>query len=40
MYLETPSEVKSSHVTFAAEEASLYSYGVNDSEGDVITDET
>jgi hypothetical protein len=40
MYLEMSSEVKSSEVTFAAEEASLSSYGVNGSEGDVITDET
>ena len=39
MYLEMSSEVKSSQVTFAAEEASLSSYGVNSSEGDVITDE-
>jgi len=39
MYLEMSSEVKSSQVTFAAEEASLSSYGVNGSEGDVITDE-
>ena len=39
MYLEMSSEVKSSQDT-AAEEASLSSYGVNGSEGDVITDET
>jgi hypothetical protein len=37
MYLEMSSEVKSSQVTFAAKEAS---YGVNGSEGDVITDKT
>jgi hypothetical protein len=40
MYLEMSLEVKSSQVTFAAEEASLSSYGVNDSECDVITEET
>ena len=40
MYLEMSLEVKSSQVTFAVEEASLSSYGVNGSEGDVITDET
>jgi hypothetical protein len=34
------SEVKSSQVTFTADEASLSSYEVNGSEGDVITDET
>jgi hypothetical protein len=36
MYLEMSSEVKSSQVTFAAEEAS---YGVNGSKGGEITDE-
>jgi hypothetical protein len=40
MYLEMLSEVKSSQVTFAAEEALLSSNGVNGSEGEVITDET
>jgi hypothetical protein len=40
MYLEISSEVKSSQITFAAEEASLSSYGVNGSVGDAITDET
>jgi hypothetical protein len=39
MYLEML-EVKSSQVAFAAEEASLSSYGVNGSEDDVITNET
>jgi hypothetical protein len=37
MYLEMSSEMKSSEVTFAAEEASLSSCGVNGSEGDVLT---
>jgi hypothetical protein len=36
VYLNTSSELKS----FAAKETSLSSYGVNGSEGDVITDET
>jgi hypothetical protein len=40
MYLQMSSEVKSSQVTFSAEEVSFPLYGVNDSEGDVITDET
>ena len=39
MYLEMSSEVKSSQVKFAAEEASLSSCGVNGSQGDAITDE-
>jgi hypothetical protein len=40
MYLEMLSKVKSPQVTFAAEDESLSSYGMNDSEGDVIIDET
>jgi len=40
MYLEMSSEVKSSQVTFAAEEAPLSSYGVNGSQRDVIIDKT
>ena len=38
MYLEMLSKVKLSQVTIAAE-ALLSSYGVNGSEGDVITDD-